>query len=158
MMKPLPFVAACGSAVLLLGAFWFQYYEGLAPCKLCIWQRYPHGVAIAIGVIALIWQRYWLYLIGGMAAGTSSGIGIYHVGIEQKWWEGPKTCTSGDISGLSADELFNQLMTAPITRCDEIAWAFGGISMAGWNAIFSLGMMALWFWAAKFHHSQALKI
>lgn len=137
-------LAAGGSAALLLGAFAFQYLGDMAPCKLCLWQRYPHAVAVAVGVIAVIAPTRFLIVTGALAALTTAGIGAYHVGIEQGWWEGPTTCTAGPIGGLDPDALFEQIMSAPLIRCDEIAWQLAGISMAGWNAIASLIFALIW--------------
>ncbi|NIZ12683.1 disulfide bond formation protein B [Phaeobacter sp. HF9A] len=145
-------LAAAGSAALLLGAFGFQYIGDMAPCKMCLWQRYPHGVAIGIGVLALLIPGAFLPYLGALAALTSAGIGAFHAGVEQGWWPGPTTCTSGPISGLSADELMNQIMNAPLVRWDEIAWQMFGLSMAGWNAVISLALAAIWFAAAR--HSR----
>ena len=109
-------LAAGGSAALLLGALGFQYLGGLPPCKLCIWQRYPHVVAVVIGAIALFIGGRVLPLLGALAALVTGGIGVYHTGVERGWWQGPTTCTSGDITGLSADDLLEQIMTAPVVR------------------------------------------
>lgn len=138
-------LASLGSLALLLAAFGFQHLGGLAPCKMCIWQRYPHGVAIAIGVLALALPRLnILPLCGAMAAAVTSGIGFYHAGVEQGWWEGPTSCTSGSISGMSNDDLFDQIMSAPLVRCDDIPWELFNISMAGWNAIASAVLVLIW--------------
>ncbi|MEM9715983.1 MAG: disulfide bond formation protein B [Pseudomonadota bacterium] len=141
--------AGLGSGLLLLAAFWFQYGEGLAPCKMCIWQRYPHGAAFALGVAALFAPYLITYILGAFAALTTSAVGLYHAGVEQKWWDGPSSCTSSDISGLTAEELFDQIMNAPLVRCDEIPWDLFGISMAGWNAIASAGLALLWIEAVR---------
>ncbi|MBO9435979.1 disulfide bond formation protein B [Ruegeria sp. R13_0] len=145
-------LAAGGSAALLLGAWGFQHIGGLAPCKMCIWQRYPHVVAVVIGALALMLPKLNpLPLIGALAAIITAGIGFFHAGVEQGWWEGPSTCTSGDIGGLSAEELMNQIMAAPLVRCDEIPWEMFGLSMAGWNAAISAVLVLLWLaaWRAK---------
>jgi disulfide bond formation protein DsbB len=34
-------------------------------------------------------------------------------------------------------------MNTPLVRCDQVQWSFMGVSMAGWNAIISLGGAAL---------------
>ncbi|WP_112323079.1 disulfide bond formation protein B [Oceanibium sediminis] len=138
------FAAALGSAALLGGALAFQHIGELPPCKLCYWQRYPHMVAIGIGVLLLLVPLPALALLGALAAATTMGIGIYHVGVEQFWWEGPNTCTSGSTVGLSPAEALNQIMAAPVVRCDDIAWSLMGISMAGWNAIASALLVLLW--------------
>ena len=142
-------MATAGSAALMLGAFAFQYIGGLPPCAMCIWQRYPHVVAIALGLIALRFGTPVLAWLGALAALTTAAIGGYHTGVERGWWEGPTTCTSGPIGGLSTDELFDQIMSAPLVRCDEVPWEMFGLSMASWNMVISLGLMVLWIAAAR---------
>jgi len=144
MNKTLIFLAAAGSAAMLLGAFGFQYIGDLPPCKMCIWQRWPHGVAILAGVLALAFGQRIFALIGALAALTTSLIGFYHAGVEKGIFEGPDSCTSGPVSGLSTDDLFNQIMNAPLVRCDEIPWELFNISMAGWNALISFGLFIIW--------------
>lgn len=137
----------------MLGALAFQHIGGMAPCKLCIWQRYPHVVAIVLGALALAVSnahaRLAIILAGVVSTAITAGIGIYHAGVEQGIFEGPTSCTSGSISDLSADDLLNQIMSAPLVRCDDIPWQLAGISMAGWNAIVSLLLCALWLMALK---------
>lgn len=137
-------LASLGSLALLVGAFGFQHLGGLPPCKLCIWQRYPHALAVLIGVAAVAIRGRLLPLLGMAAALTTAGVGLYHTGVERGWWEGPTTCTSSGTSGLSADDLFDKIMTAPVVRCDDVAWELLGLSMASWNGILSLGLAALW--------------
>ncbi|WP_397544557.1 disulfide bond formation protein B [Roseovarius salis] len=142
-------LAAGGSATLMLAALAFQHLGGLPPCKLCIWQRYPHVIAIAIGAAALAVPGRALPLMGMVAALTTGGIGIYHSGVERGWWEGPGTCTAADPGGLSTDQAFEQMMSAPLVRCDEIPWELLGLSMANWNVIAALALAGLWAMAAR---------
>lgn len=146
--KSLVILALAGSAALLAGAFAFQYLGGLAPCHLCLWQRWPHAAAVVIGLVALVLPGRVLPLLGGAAALTTAGIGLYHTGIERLWWQGPTTCTSGPIAGLSSEDLLNQILAAPIVRCDEVAWSMAGLSMASWNAVLSLVLALVWVAAA----------
>lgn len=146
--KTLILMAAGGSLALLLGALAFQHLGGLAPCTMCLWQRWPHLAALVAGALALVLPGRILPLIGAVAAATTAGIGLYHTGVERNWWEGPTTCTSGPIADLSPEDLLNQILAAPVVRCDEVAWSMLGLSMASWNAVLSLGLMALWLWAA----------
>ena len=151
--KNLVVIAMIGSALLLLGAFAFQYIGGLAPCKMCIWQRWPHGAAIVIGLTALALPVALLLLAGALAAALTGAIGVYHMGVERGWWKGPDTCTSGDISNLSSDDLLNQIMSAPLVRCDDVAWQMLSLSMAGWNAVISFGLAVIWLMALRMPRS-----
>jgi disulfide bond formation protein DsbB len=137
-------LAAGGSLAMLLAAFAFQHLGGLPPCKMCIWQRWPHGLAVVAGVLALAVAARPFAVLGMLAALTTAVIGFYHAGVEQGFWEGPATCTSGPVGGLSAEDLMEQIMTAPLVRCDEIPWDLFGISMAGWNGLVSLVLAGLW--------------
>jgi disulfide bond formation protein DsbB len=141
-------LATLGSAALLGGAFVFQYF-GYAPCKLCLWQRWPHAAAVVIGVVALLIGGRLLPVLGGLAALTTAGLGLYHTGVERQWWQGPTTCTSGSIDGVDPEALLEQILTAPMVRCDEVAWQLMGLSMASWNALASLVLVFIWIVAAR---------
>ena len=147
--RTLILLAAGGSAALMLGALAFQHLGDMPPCKLCIWQRYPHVAAIAIGAVALALPWAGLAWLGALAALTTAGIAGYHTGVERGWWEGPSSCSSAGASGLSSDELFDQIMSAPLVRCDEVPWEMLGLSMASWNMVASLALAALWIMAAR---------
>ncbi len=140
--------AAGGSLALLLGAWAFQYLGGLAPCVMCIWQRWPHVAAVLIGGASLSVGGVVLPLLGGLASLSTAAVGLYHTGVERGWWEGPSTCSSGSIEGLSTGELMDQILNAPLVQCDQVAWALWGLSMASWNAVFSLVLTLFWLMAA----------
>ncbi|MEI4233663.1 disulfide bond formation protein B [Roseovarius sp. D22-M7] len=142
-------LAAGGSAALLLAAFGFQHIGGMAPCSLCVWQRWPHVVGVACGAVALFALPRAVALAGMMAALATAAIGGYHTGVERGWWKGPGTCTSSGTSGLSADELFDRIMAAPLVRCDEVPWQLLGLSMASWNMVLALGLAGIWFLALR---------
>ncbi|MEP4198190.1 MAG: disulfide bond formation protein B [Aliishimia sp.] len=147
--RNLMLVAASGSLTLMIGAYLFQHVGGMAPCKLCITQRYPHVIAIALGVIAYFIPHRVIAALGAVAAATTSGYGMYHTGVERGWWQGPTSCTSGPIGEQSADDLFNQIMAAPLVRCDDVPWDLFTLSMASWNALISLGLVVIWIAAFK---------
>lgn len=143
---PLPsrlgLIATIGSGVLLGGAYFFQYVIGLAPCEMCLWQRWPHMVVIAAGLAALACYRtprlagaLLLVAIAGLA--ITSALGLFHAGVELRWWQGPQACSGAIPTGLSPEELRKYLFSAKMVRCDAVAWSLLGISMAGWNAILS---------------------
>ncbi|QFT93201.1 disulfide bond formation protein B [Roseovarius sp. THAF9] len=147
-------LAAGGSLALLLGAWAFQHLGGLAPCKMCIWQRWPHGAAIVLGALVLLVPLglgavRLLLGAGLLAALTTAVIGGYHTGVERGWWEGPSSCTAGSTTGMSTDELMDQIMSAPLVRCDEVPWEMMGLSMASWNMLASLLFAVFWAMALR---------
>lgn len=148
--QKLAFVALTGfSVAMILGAWGFEFIGEMPPCKLCYYQRYPHWLAAAAGLLAILTGIAVFAYLAAAGAVTSGIVGLYHTGVERKWWEGPSTCTSSDVSNMSADDLFNQIMQAPLVRCDEIPWELFGLSMANYNALLSLGAGLLWIYAIK---------
>ena len=145
----LVFLAVLATSVLILGgAFAFQFLGGLQPCELCLWQRYPYAITIGLAGIGFGLARAGaerrllavLLALCGLTLLIGAGIAVFHVGVEQKWWEGTSACV-GHLSGAtSADELRQRLLAAPVVRCDEPAWTLFGISMAGYNAVLALAL------------------
>jgi len=125
-------------ASLLAGALGSQYFGGLHPCEMCYWQRWPHGVAILLAGAAFLVpsKSRLLTMLAAVAIAVSGLIGLFHAGVELGWWEGLTRCTSGGAMSL------DDLMKVPLVRCDQVQWSLLGISMAGWNAIISLGSAA----------------
>ncbi|MEO7365516.1 MAG: disulfide bond formation protein B [Sphingomicrobium sp.] len=135
---------------LLGGALGSQYLGGLYPCEMCYWQRWPHGAAILLAGLAFTApapsHRSRALTMAAAAAITISGaIGVYHAGVERGIFEGITTCASTAAAASSAD-LLKAIMKTPLVRCDQIQFAFLGVSMAGWNAILSLGGAAVIAW------------
>ena len=135
---------------LLGGALGSQYLGGLVPCEMCYWQRWPHAAAIALAALAFTapaasGRTRTLTLLAAVAIAVSGVIGVYHAGVELGIFEGLTTCTSL-ASGATNADLLNSILNAPLVRCDQVQFAFLGISMAGWNALLSLGGAALVVW------------
>ncbi|HEU4705298.1 MAG TPA: disulfide bond formation protein B [Sphingomicrobium sp.] len=132
---------------LLGGALGSQYVGGLVPCEMCYWQRWPHGAAILLAGLAFAGpaqsrRSRTLTLLAALAIAVSGVIGVYHAGVEAGIFEGLTTCAAG-ASGATSTDLLDQIMKTPLVRCDQVQFEFLGISMAGWNAILSLGGAAL---------------
>lgn len=110
---------------------------------MCYWQRWPHAAAILLAALSFMQpaasgRSRALVLLAALAIAVSGAIGVYHAGVEAKIFEGFTTCTAMG-KGLSTADLLKQISRAPLVRCDEVQFRFLGISMAGWNAILSLG-------------------
>jgi disulfide bond formation protein DsbB len=112
---------------------------------LCHWQRYAHAAAIvgAAGALALPRSASWLVAVSGLALLAGAGVAVFHVGVEQHWWQGTAACGSNLGAASSIEELRARLLAQPIVRCDEVAWSLFGVSMAGYNFLASLVLGAL---------------
>ncbi|HEX8233486.1 MAG TPA: disulfide bond formation protein B [Caulobacteraceae bacterium] len=152
-----PVVAALASAAMLAIAHGFQSIGGLEPCLLCLRQREVYWAALAVGVAAVavdrVYHRVWLCRLFSAALAViflvGAGVAAYHAGAEWKWWPGPDACAAAS-GGATADAMAAALGGAKVEapRCDEAAWVFLGLSMAGWNAVASLVLAGLSAWAA----------
>ncbi|MCU0728487.1 MAG: disulfide bond formation protein B [Sphingopyxis sp.] len=123
-------------AGLLGGALISQYVFGLPPCEMCHWQRWPHYAALLPAIAGLTLGgaalRRTLIAIAALLIATSGAIGVFHAGVEYGWWQGLTACASA--GPMTVDDIMN----APLVRCDAPAWTLAGISLAGFNAFFSL--------------------
>jgi disulfide bond formation protein DsbB len=109
---------------------------------MCYWQRWPHGAAILLALIALMSpleaaRTRMTVLLAALLIAVSGAIGVFHAGVELGWWEGITLCTANGAKSLQ------DILDTPLIRCDQVQWSLLGISMAGWNAIISLGGAAL---------------
>lgn len=128
-------------AALLAAAFASEYVGGLVPCEMCWWQRYAHFAALPPAVAAFAVPpppARPLVLLAAAAIAVSGAIGLYHAGVELGIFEGLTACAA-TAGGASQADLLNSILATPVVRCDQVQWSLFGISMAGWNAILSLG-------------------
>lgn len=144
-LQPVGFEAARALALavplaLIAGALGSQYLGGLHPCEMCYWQRWPHYAAILLAALAFVVPSRALVALAGLAILVSGGLGVFHAGVEYGWWEGITGCASTVPAGGAAtmDELLDRIMQAPLIRCDVAQWTLFGVSLAGFNAVFSL--------------------
>ncbi|KAB7646570.1 disulfide bond formation protein B [Polymorphobacter fuscus] len=143
---PVTALLLTGPAALLGGALAFQHVGGLAPCEMCLWQRWALVAALALALLGWVLRHARAVLaLSALAVLAGAAIAVFHVGVEQHWWPGITACAAAPVTGSAAD-VMGQIMAQPLVRCDAIAWSLFGISMAGWNALISIaiGGTALW--------------
>ena len=146
---PLLLLLLTAASATLLGALAFEHIGGLAPCPLCLQQRYPYWLGIPIALIALLalargYPRAAsaLALLVGTGFAAGSALAFYHAGIEWHWWVGPTACAGGALpSDVTA--LLRDLQGDAPPRCDEAAWRLLGISLSGYNALISAALAAI---------------
>lgn len=148
-----PLFAGLASGLVLLSAFGFEYIGGYLPCPMCYAHRWIHVFSLVLGLgyyglsqIKTDLKRHGpaacfllaLIFLAGFLYATR------HAGIEYKWWAGPASCTGANVGTLSLEDLSASLdRVQHIPLCDEAAWVMFGISMAGYNALLSLGLSAM---------------
>ena len=145
-------IVLLASVTALAAAFVSQYIFDLQPCVLCIYQRWPYVVVIAVAIVALALKgRYarTALVFCALALLVDAGIAGFHVGVEQGWWQGTTSCAGSVGSARSVAELRKQLMAAPVVRCEDPAFVLFGISMAGYNFLYALALAALALTGAK---------
>ncbi len=148
-------IAAIGLAA-ILGAYFFQFVMGLPPCPLCLEQRYAYYISIPLAAMILLGlsvgssRKVLLLALVAIAVAMlwNASLGVYHSGVEWKWWPGPQDCSGTVPNFFTGGSLIDQMNKAKVVRCDEAAWRFLGLSLAGYNVLISLSLAAIALWGA----------
>lgn len=138
------------SFCVLFFAYYSQYVNGLDPCKLCLYQRYPYWVAIGLSFLGLFLYkqskiRFVLYAFLFISFAINAGISVYHFGLEQIWWTDHEICGSTLDDEDDIDEMRKQILATPVTQCAIVQWSLFGLSMTGYNFLLSCFLMILAF-------------
>jgi disulfide bond formation protein DsbB len=155
MLKPLldrwRLCALLVSVAMLAIAHGFEHFGGLAPCLLCLKQREVYWAAMGLAAVFMVivrlpdgprWREATCWVLGAVFL-TGAGLATYHAGVEWKLWPGPTACAG--TGGVDAKSLaaFVSGKAVRAVSCEDAAWVFAGLSMAGWNALISVGLAAL---------------
>lgn len=140
-----------GSLLVVGAALFFQYVMLIQPCPLCLEQRKFHYVAVPLALVIAVaaFRRAPRRLVGAALAllaltlFAGAVLAAYHAGVEWKWWAGPADCSGPIASFGSAGSLLQQIEVTSVVRCDEVSWRLLGLSLAGYNAVLSLGLAAV---------------
>jgi disulfide bond formation protein DsbB len=141
-------VVAVGGIAAICGAWFAQYVLRLEPCSLCYAQRTPYYIAIPMGLLLAATSARlppWASRAGCAGLGLlmiwGGSVAAYHAGVEWHWWAGPGVCVGeAGAPPVSAADLLARLQANPVVPCDVPALVVLGLSMAGWNVLFSLGL------------------
>ena len=141
------FVVLAVASATIAGALASQHVFGLQPCPLCLQQRWPYYVGIplaaAIAWAPAPWRRQGLALLALLFA-ASAALGAFHAGVEWGFWQGPSDCSGGSAGQTgTVGDFLQSLNQVRVVSCTEAAWRFAGVSLAGWNAVVSVGLAAL---------------
>jgi disulfide bond formation protein DsbB len=142
------------AAATIAGAWFFQLVLDIKPCPMCLEERYAYYLIMPLALVVALGAgkgapRPLLAValaIIALAALGNAGFGVYHAGVEWKFWQGPTDCTGPVVNFGNAADLLKQLDKVKVIRCDEVQWRFLGISLAGYNALISalMALIAAW--------------
>jgi|TARA_B110000967_G_C18772326_1_gene503788 disulfide bond formation protein DsbB len=124
----------------LLAAYFIQYVLGHQPCNLCLIERIPYILSIAIITSILVFKKYErIYiLVLSLVFFTAALISFYHFGIEQGFIKESLVCdlTNNNIS-LTREAILDDLRKKQIS-CKNVTFKIVGYSLATINTIISL--------------------
>ena len=134
----------------LAGAWFFELAIGLKPCPLCLEQRYAYYLVLPLAALVAYGAGHGAarrmlavgFAVIALAMLANAALGIYHAGAEWGFWAGPADC-SGPMIDLRSGSLLERLEKVKVVRCDEVQWRFLGLSLAGYNVLISLGIVAV---------------
>ena len=140
-----------GSSATIVGAWYFEFVLRLPPCPLCLEERLPYHIVIPLSLLlaiaAIVRAPRALIVVGFLAIIAamliSAALGAYHAGVEWRWWPGPTDCSGPMTDFTTNGPLLKQLQSIHVVRCDEAAWRFLGLSLAGYNVLISLALAAI---------------
>ena len=136
------------AVAIILAALGFEHIGGYEPCTLCLQQRYAYYVGIPILFIALLLiglehhrTVMFLFFLVAIAFLANAGLGVYHSGVEWKFWAGPATCDNTTIQSLGGGvSLTKSLAGKSFASCGDATWRFLGLSFAGWNVVICIAL------------------
>jgi disulfide bond formation protein DsbB len=143
-------LALVAALAAIVGALGFEHLGGYLPCPLCLEQRYAYyaGVPVLFAALVVLSAGHrrtaaLLFLLVALAFLGNAALGVDHAGAEWHFWPGPDSCAGAQEISTTAGALLESLPSTNVIRCDEAAWRFLGISLAGWNVLVSLAVSAL---------------
>ena len=140
-------------SIATIAGAWIFEAAGYLPCELCLMQRWAYYAAIPLTAMLLVaapLQRAGLDLLALLWIGSMI-FGIFHSGVEWKWWAGPTACTGSGALSMGLPDL-----SSPVVMCDQPAIRILGLSLAGWNAVISLGLALVALAGARSHGSSSV--
>src|SRR5579884_1735721 len=162
MARGFPVFVLLASGAVLGAALAAQYWGGLLPCELCLYERWPWEAAIVIAVAATMAGSRpalpWVAALLALVFAAGSALAFYHVGVEEHWFAGPAACTAPATAATTVAALEAQLLHRQPVRCDQPAWSLFGVSLAGWNLFASLVMLVCCLAALAWSRGQGRRI
>ena len=125
------------SLVALISAYFIEHFLGHQPCNLCLIERIPYLLNIALITMILIFKKNqkFLILLLILIAIFAFAISLYHFGIEQGFFQESAVCGVKNFTeNLTKADLLNQL-NEKIVSCKDVTFRVFGLSLTSINII-----------------------
>ena len=128
------------SLISIISAFFIEYALGYQPCNLCLIERIPYGLSIILIVLNYFFKKnsHFIILLLILIFSFSVILSIYHLGIEQGFFEESVFCEAQNtFDTISKEELLKQLQAKNV-NCKDVTFRIFGFSLTSFNIIISL--------------------
>lgn len=121
-----------------------EYILALPPCNLCLYQRFPYYALIFITILMILLQAtapniYKLYVLAVLLITfASTALAVFHLSVENGWIVYKSSCAANLASANAIELLQENIKYVEIRSCHIPKLKFLGISVAGWNSLYSL--------------------
>tara|TARA_Y100001980_G_C14189972_1_gene57654 strand:+ start:29 stop:514 length:486 start_codon:yes stop_codon:yes gene_type:complete len=132
-------------SILILGtAFIIEYVFGYMPCNLCKIERIPFGLSIIILILNYNFKENQIFysVLLMLVFSFSIIISVYHLGIEQGFFDESTVCAAKNLNLLTKDEVLKSFNELSIS-CKDVAFKIFGFSLTSYNIIMSILMFLL---------------
>jgi len=134
------------SSISILSALIAEYFFNLQPCELCLKQRQPYYfiiVFIIINFLIPISKKIFIFLLIQLSSLYGLFYAVWHVGVENKFLQGPSGCSAGLNMSSNTVDLKEQILSKQVINCDEVVWSIFGLSAASINTVILLVIFIL---------------
>ena len=116
-----------------------EYFFGILPCKLCVYERIPLFIISVLPIIFYFFKNHIFkgFLIILIVITFNTALSFYHLGIENQWFINSTCKGFNESSGNSIENFFLSRSTL-FQQCDVVKFRFLGISLAGWDFIYCI--------------------
>ena len=131
----------------LASAYFIEYILAHQPCNLCLIERLPYFFAIIIIFLGLYLNRFekFIFISLGLIFASATILSIYHVGIEQGFFEESLVCVANnEINVLNKEDLLKKFQKI-VVSCKDVEFTLFSLSLATINSIISFILSVITF-------------
>tara|TARA_B100000959_G_scaffold204335_1_gene214073 strand:- start:389 stop:865 length:477 start_codon:yes stop_codon:yes gene_type:complete len=135
------------SIIVLCSAYFIEYILDYKPCNLCLIERLPYFLAIIIIFFGISLNQFEkiIFISLGLIFSSATILSLYHVGIEQGFFEESIVCVSSNKMNILNKEDILKEFQKTVVSCKDVEFKLFGISLATINGIISFILSVITF-------------